>query len=285
MSRIVPILSAVCVAGIGLTAWSRLAANGTEIDIPTRARQPNEPATAPEQALAAARRSCEMPPLDAIVTRLGAAAEAQPDKAESWHLLAEALLLRAQQRTHLRGIAVGRPVFAELPTAQQSDLERGLRAVATARELGDDSGDLDRIEAGLMSQRITGWASALQWNGRIAQALERAAGKTPDDPDLHVALGLRKLLAPRLLGHDPEKALEHFTFAARARADDERPAVFAGMACYLQRKRQLAITWLETAVARNPNNTFAKVVLSRLRRGEEAPFARDVTDEEAAAVR
>jgi hypothetical protein len=75
-----------------------------------------------------------------------------------------------------------------------------------------------------------------------------------------------------LLGHDPERALEHFELAARALADDERPAVFAAMASYLQRKRLQAVAWLEQAVARNPKNSFARVVLQRVRRDEGDPF-------------
>ena len=79
-------------------------------------------------------------------------------------------------------------------------------------------------------------------------------------------------------------ALEHFTFAAEA-SDDERPAVFAAMATYLQHKRQQAIAWLQRAVAKNPDNKFARVVLQRLRRGEEDPFGRDVTASELAAAK
>ena len=93
---------------------------------------------------------------------------------------------------------------------------------------------------------------------------------------------MRKLLAPRFFGHDPSAALEHFEFAANS-DDDERPAVFAAMATYLQNKRMLAISWLERAVERNPDNAFARVCLRRLRRGEEDPFGRDVTVEELAS--
>jgi tetratricopeptide (TPR) repeat protein len=136
-----------------------------------------------------------------------------------------------------------------------------------------------------MGQHITGIGSALQWNARIEAALTAAGERLRDDPQLHTMLGLRKLLAPKLLGHDPQRALEHFEFAARALADDERPAVFAAMASYLQRKRLQAVTWLEQAVARNPQNVFARVVLQRVRRDEPEPFGRDVSEAEAAAAR
>jgi hypothetical protein len=100
-----------------------------------------------------------------------------------------------------------------------------------------------------------------------------------------VALGVRKLLAPRLLGHDPEAALRHFEFAARSANGDDRPRVFAAMACYLLQKRQQAIAWMEQAVARNPDNPFARAVLRRLRRGEDDAFARDVSSAEATEAR
>jgi hypothetical protein len=136
-----------------------------------------------------------------------------------------------------------------------------------------------------MSNQITGLVAAMQWNGRIQAALTKAAERGADDPRLHVALGLRRLLAPKLLGHDAEQALTHFEFAAELLQDDERPAVFAAMASYLQRKRQQALTWLQRAVERNPANTFARVVLERVRRDERDPFGRDVTTAEAATAK
>ena len=117
----------------------------------------------------------------------------------------------------------------------------------------------------------------------IRDRFEAASARCPEDPQLDVALGLRKLLSPRWLGHDPETALQHFVRAAD-RSKDERPAVFAGMACYLLEQKERALAWLERAAARNPANRFAAVVLQRLRRDEAAPFARDVTAEELAAI-
>ena len=285
MKRLVPILCVVCAVGIGLTAWSRLAA-GSLPDAPSGPATPAATAaTDPaRRALHEARRRCSIEALDAVVARLDAAARAAPEDAVAWRLLAEAHLERAQQRTHLRGLAVGEPLFSDLPQELAADLEKGLAAVQRARELGDDSGALFRIEASLMSQHITGFGAALQWNARVADALAKAAERAAEDPYLHTALGLRKLLAPRWFGHDPEAALEHFAFAAEA-SDDERPAVFAGMASYLQKKRQQAIAWLERAVERNPDNVFARVVLRRLVRGEDDPFGRDVTAAEIAAAK
>ena len=49
--------------------------------------------------------------------------------------------------------------------------------------------------------------------------------------------------------------------APPGKGDD--PAVFAAMASYLQQKRQQAIGWMEQAVAKNPQNRFARVVLQR----------------------
>jgi tetratricopeptide (TPR) repeat protein len=205
--------------------------------------------------------------------------------AAQWHLLALAHLERALLRSHDRGIVVGAPVFDEQPRELLADLDAGLAAASAARKNGDDSSELFRIEAGLLSQRIVDLGTALQWNGKVQEALQRANERQRDNPHLHVALGLRKLLAPRWLGHDPKQALEHFEFAAKALTDDERPAVFAAMATFLQKKRLQAIAWLEQAVARNPQNRFARVVLARLRAGEDDPFGRHVTAAEAAATK
>lgn len=290
MSRLVPILCTACAVAVGLTAWSQLSANDTTVEIPTT----TEPATKapdsntstdPREPLRKARMQCSVAALDKVVDQLKQTAESKPKDSLTFRLLAEAHLERAQQRTHLLGMAVGKPTFSELPKDFAADLDAGLAAAKKAHELGDDTGELHRIEAGLMGQHITGLGSALKWNGKIGDALEEAGKRTNDDPALHVAHGLRKLLAPRFFGHDPVKALEHFEFAAKAKGDsDERPAVFAAMATYLQKKRQLAIEWLERAVKTNPNNKFARVVLVRLRRGEEDPFGRDVTEAEVTAT-
>jgi cytochrome c-type biogenesis protein CcmH/NrfG len=288
MNRLVLVLCLLCLAAIGATGYSMLSNRAADtLGVPTTPTPPAAavgPAASAAQALHEARRQCSLPALDALIAALRTKTGATPSDAETWHVLAEASLERAQQRAHLRGIAVGSPVYAELPAEVTADLDAGLAAIARARELGDHGGDLYRIEASLMSQHITGIGSALQWNSRIENALLAAGERGRDNPRLHTVLGLRKLLAPSLFGGDPQAALQHFEFAAKALADDERPAVFAAMASYLQQKRQQAVAWLEQAVARNPNNVFARVVLQRVRRDEPEPFARDVSADEAAAA-
>lgn len=285
MKRVVPLLCLACLTAIAATGYSMLGTRAADgVDVPTtRATWP--PACASQAALLVARRQCSMSALDTVIADLRRRVSTGPADAETWCVLAEALLERALQRTHLRGMAVGTPTFAELPADLAADVDDGLAAAARAHALGCDSGDLYRIEASLMSQRITGLGTALQWNPRIEQALVQAGERGRDNPRLHTVLGLRKLLAPRLLGNDPAQALAHFEFAARALVDDERPAVFAAMASHLQRQRQQAVAWLEQAVARNPNNTFARVVLQRVRRDEPQPFGRDVTAAEIAATK
>ena len=282
-----PILCLVCAAAVGGTAWVMLRAGAApDIAVPAAAGTANRATAAIDpfaESLHKARRACTPTAVGKVIETLQATVRERADDRHCWHLLAEACLERALLASHHRGMAVGTPTWKELPAEVAADLERGLAAAARARQLGDDSADLFRIEAGLLGQRITGLASALQWNGRIHDALQAASQRAADDPRLHISLGLRKLLAPKLLGHDPERALEHFEFAAKALIDDERPAVFAAMANYLQQKRQQAIGWLEQATARNPDNTFARVVLRRLRAGEERPFERDVTAADAAA--
>ncbi len=287
MNRAVPAAIVCSLVAIGGTAWAMLAP-GTEDGVaasrtsaPNRAGTEEHPIAA---TLRAARRTCTVAALDEVVQDLRDRARTT-NEASSWQLLAEALLERAQMRSHRRGIVVGTPLHDRLPPELQADLDSGLAAVAMARQLGDDDGDLFRVEAGLLGQRITGIGTALQWNGRIQEALAQAVARAKDDPRLGVALGLRKLLAPKLLGHDPAGALVHFEFAAEHLPDDERPAVLAAMANWLQKRRQQAIAWLERAVARNPDNVFARVVLARLRRDEPDPFGRDVTDAEAVAAK
>jgi tetratricopeptide (TPR) repeat protein len=293
MSRVVPVLCAGALFALGGTAWVMLRASGTDVavpaDTPADTNTNAGPGASADGGLGAqlrdARRSCELPRVDAAVAAIAAKCEAEPQVAAHWHLLAKAHLERALLRGHDKAIKVGAPTFPEPPPELTADLEAGLAAVRRARELGDDDGDLYRIEAGLMAQHIVGLRTALEWNGRIQEALRASGERRADNPHLHVALGLRTLLAPKLLGHDPAHALEHLTFAAKALPDDERPAVFAAMASSLLKKRQDAIGWLERAVATNPHNRFARVVLSRLRAGEDDPFGRDVTATEAATTK
>ncbi len=290
MTRVIPVLCATtALAGLG-TVYVMLGAGATErIDVPKgTSATPRAPATPPDPialAIANARRTCDVGAIEPVLAQLRAAVAANSSDRAAWHLLALAHLERALLRSHDRGMAVGEPVFDQQPRELLADLDAGHAAVLRARELGDDSSDLFRIEAGLLSQRIVDLKTALQWNGKVQDALRAAGERQTDNPHLHVALGLRKLLAPRWLGHDAAKALEHFEFAAKAITDDERPAVFAAMAAFLQKKRLQAIGWLEQAVARNPDNRFARVVLARLRAGEDDPFGRHVTTAEAAATK
>jgi cytochrome c-type biogenesis protein CcmH/NrfG len=281
MSRLLPALTFCCVIAIGGTAYSMLGDGAADrIAIPGKTSSVAAPVNE-EAELLAARHSCSSEAIDAIVDKLRNEAAANPKDAHPQHLLAHALLDRVLQRNHLRGLAVGKPLYDTLPTEIAADLDASAAAITRARELGDTTAELFRLEAAMMGNRITGLGTALQWNGRIQEALAQAGELDPNDPHLQVALGLRKLLAPKLLGQDIDKALEHFEFAAKALQDDERPAMFAAMANFLQQKRQQAIAWLEQAAQRNPHNAFVRVVLGRCKRGEENPFGRDVTAAEA----
>lgn len=286
MTRLVPALCVAAALAVGGTTWVLLSARAHEhLAVPTTPGAAPQVNAGPATALVAARRSCKPEALDPVIAELTRAAEAAAaDAAAPWHLLADAHLERALARSHRRGLRVGEPTWSELPVTIADDVRLGLEAAAKAKQRGDETADLLRIEAALLSQRITGVTSALQWNGRIHAALQRAGELGKDDPRVHVAIGLRQLLAPKWFGHDAEKALEHFEFAARSLADDERPSVFAAMACHLQKKRQQAIDWLERAVATNPANLFARVVLKRLRAGEDEPFGRELGDAEIAAA-
>lgn len=279
MTRPVALLCCGCLVAIGATGYGMLA-DPAEARIPGQTRE-----TAPKSDLAQrierGRRSCKVAAMDAVVAELQERTRSTPNDAEAWHLLASAALSRLQTRAALRGIAVGKPLYEALPGEVAADIDLGIAAADKARALGDDSGDLYRLEAGLLGQRITGLGSALQWNTRIQAALAKAVELIPEHPQLHMALGLRKLLAPRFLGHDPAGALEHLQFAAKAMPDDERPALFAAMALHLQQKREQAMEWLAQAVARNPDNPFPRAVLARLQRDEPDPFGRDLTIAEA----
>ncbi|MBX3465158.1 MAG: hypothetical protein KF830_18480 [Planctomycetes bacterium] len=286
-SPLLKVRAGLALTGIGLLGLPLALAS------PPAAIAPACAATAPAAAtwladatpVQAARRSGDPAAIDAVVAALFAHTGADPHDAAAWHQLAEAALERILLRTRRRGLVIGQPTFATLPPEVAADVELGLGAVERARALGDDSGDLHRLEACLLGQRITGFVTALRWRPRIDEALAAAQARTPDDPQLHLVLGLRALLSPRGLGHDPARALAHFETAAGASADgEERAPLFAAMAAHLLQRREAALDWLERAIAANPGNPFARVVRRRLLGGEAEPFARDVSDDEEAAA-
>jgi len=191
-------------------------------------------------------------------------------------VLAEALLERIYQRTSRMGLRPGEPLYDAVPADTARDVRDGLAALAQARALGVETGDGYRVEAGLLTSRITGTLSALGLKREIARCYSRALALDPNDPRLHVALGCRKLFAPRFLGRDTEKALEHLVYACKQLPADERPRVFAGLAAWMLGDHAAARKWVEHAVAVNPRSDFAFAVLRRILAGESEPFARDI---------
>jgi tetratricopeptide (TPR) repeat protein len=292
MIRAIWILCLAGVLALAIDAWGREPKSEPEQSSESPSGSSPQPRSQKELedsntiriALNEARSQCSLDALNSFIASTSQYAADNPSNQDAWSLLAEGHLERALQRTHLRGITVGKPTFSTLPTVFANDIQSGLNAVAKARGLGKESSNLFLIEAGLLGQKITGLISAVKWNSKITEALDAAKAANAKQKGLYRALGLRKLLAPRFFGNDPKKALEHFEVAAKS-DKDERTSVYAGMACFLQEKRARAITWLERAVEQNPNNKFAKVVLRRLRRGEEDPFGRDVTELDLSAIR
>lgn len=281
-----PLLAgSVCVALAGVGYVSLGGETPAEPSLPAASTAKVAPATlglpAPLLAVDRARRACSVAAMDRCLAELDAQLATSPDDALLHEARAEALLGRIQAHCVHRGMTPGQPLHTELPAAIATDLAAGLQAIARARELGADGGNLDRLEAGLLSHRIVGLTSALRWNGAIQAALTRASTKLATDASplqgkLQMSLGLRKLLAPAFLGQDLPAALAHFERSAELLPDDERPATFAAMALELQQQREAALVWLERAASRNPANPYVAAVLTRLRAGEPDAFGRDV---------
>lgn len=229
------------------------------------------------EALARARLTGELHVLDEFVAQQRAACGERDDDPECWRVLAEAHLERCLLRDRHRGMTVGEPTHEELPAANREDIDAGLAAADRALALGDTTADVHRIKAGLLSLRVTGFASALATRPAISAALARAEEIERGHPRVLVARGCEKLFAPnRLLGHDPRAARELLLAAADALPLDERPFVLAAMCEWLLARPDAAVTLLERATARNPNNVYAHAVLERLKANERDPFGRDV---------
>ncbi|MBI5851150.1 MAG: hypothetical protein HZB39_08995 [Planctomycetes bacterium] len=199
--------------------------------------------------------------------------------AEEWRVLAESLLERCLSRDTLKGMAVGRLTHKELPAEHRADLDAGLEAIDAALARGDDTADAQRIRSALLSLSATSWTDVLRLRARVEAALRAAEAIDADHPRVIVARACEKLFAPnRFLGHDPAAARRMLEKAATALELDERPFLLAAMCAWLLEQRDDAITLLERAAARNPNNRYLTAVLSRLRADEDDPFGRDVKD-------
>ena len=257
-------------AGAAALWWWALPASVPPAD-PARCSDPGD------SELAQLRLTGRTEALDEHLARLEATAGAGTAQPALLRRIAETRLERVLQRTQRKGLRVGEAVWTELPGPVQTDVVAGLAALRAARERGDEHSENFRIEAGLLAQQIQGLASALRLNGKVDAALRRSIELDPANARAQLALGCRALFAPRFLGHDPRRALEHFSSAVHALQRDERPLVFAAFAHHLLGDGGAASACLEQAVARNPYNAYAREVLRRLRAGEAQAFERDLS--------
>lgn len=228
------------------------------------------------RALALARKSCRLEDLDAFVAQQRERAEAAVDDPVEWFVLGEAYHERAVMRDHRSGLKPGRQLHDELPPALARDIELGHAALDRSLELGYETSESWRLKTALLCAEITGLKSVLRIQAEATAALDRAYELDPKAPRVHMTIGCRKLFAPRMLGQDVEKALEHLLLAVEGCPLDERPCIFAALASHLSGDDARALELLDEARTRTPANAYAKEVRRRLAAGEEDPFERDV---------
>lgn len=269
IARIVLSLSAAVVV-VAVTWWSGDAA------LPPVDGAVGKGPTGRSAVLAMVRRDPSGAALDAFVAEQEELSRREPPDGAQLRVLAEARLECLLSRDSLRGMRIGSPTHDELPQRHRDDIDAGLRELERAAELGDDSSDLHRIRAGLLSAQIVSQWSALRLRGEIQAALDKARERDPGNPRVLVALACERLFTPGWLGGDPRAALELLLRAAPALEIDERPLVFAAMAAELCGERDRARELLDHALARNPDNRYARTVRARLERGEDDAFSRDV---------
>ena len=242
---------------------------------------PTEGAFSPEQGsqlLRRIRKSCDVRDISDFIAKQRASVVEHPTDPAHIRLLAEALLERCAARIINKGFAPGTMLFdGETPKDILSDVEEALSLVSAARGLGDETSENWRIEASLLVYKIVDVGSVLVTARPVALALDKAFELGKDNPRVHFTLGCRKLLAPRYLGQDLEKAIGHLEFAAEGIPLDERPLIYASLAALLLDDRPRSIELLERAVGRTPANDFAVEVLRRLNADENEPFARNVS--------
>ncbi|MDJ0973750.1 MAG: hypothetical protein QNJ98_04765 [Planctomycetota bacterium] len=236
------------------------------------------PAPTRRDVLAEVRRECRLGSLDAFIEAQRALveqAETPADRGRHLHVLAEAYLERVYCRTARLGMRPGEPLFRRVPAPIEADIRAGLEALAEARAVGEPEADGYRVEGSLLANRITSMGTAMKLKRPITDAYKRSLELDAENPRLHVALGCRKLFAPKLLGRNLDKAMEHLTYAARGLPQDERPRIFAALVAYMQDDEGEALRWAQEALQVNNRNIFVIAVLERLLAGEADPFGRD----------
>jgi len=263
------------VPALAVGAWYAMTRPGISAQIPDARHAVVRSIQGRSRLVAQTRLSCDIEDLDGLVAEQRGLAERDPSP-ENLRVLGEALYERILARDMRKGLAIGRFVDAAMYAVNRADIELGLAAVHRARKLGDTSAECDRLEAGLLSQSLTGLGAVFKMRAAIDAALKRALGKDPGNGHVHMALGCRLLFVPSWLGQDIDKAVEHFAFAARVLPNDERPCLFAAFGRYLEGKRDACHEWLEKARQRNPRHPFVAAVLARLAAGEAKPFERDL---------
>ncbi len=227
--------------------------------------------------LALVRKSCDTIRLNSFLADQIVRCQQQPANKDELRILAQTYVERVALRTIGKGMSIGEPMFETIPENIERDLDQGLAAIAKLHELGCTHSETFRIEATLLSNKITGLRSVWQHSSRIQNALDQAYEKDPSNPRVLIALGLRKLLAPKFFGHDANAGRTLLLKAADALELDERPLVYAALAEHSLGKLAACQELLETAVEHNPNNPFAVAVLERVVAGDPSPFANDIS--------
>ncbi len=273
--------------GLGGAGWWYVAYDPlSDVDVPpvVPADPPSQPPVAPRpptrrELLHEARRLCQLAPLDTFVQAQQQLVGEAPDddaRGDQLQVLAEALLERVYMRTSRLAMRPGEPQYSRVPREIERDIQAGLKALAQARALGVTEADGYRIEGSLLANRISGTFSAMNLKRDIINAYTQSLDLDGDNPRLHVALGCRKLFAPKMLGRDLDKALEHLEYACSRLPQDERPRLFAALAAYLKDDEAGALAWAEEALKVNNRSIFAIALVERLRAGEDNPVGRDV---------
>lgn len=248
---------------------------GTTID--TGGADPEQAAdasTSRSTRLAEARRAGTVEALSAFIAAQRTLIEERPNDATLWRVLAEAYLERSQQRVSHKGMSVSRPMYDEVPPAVRQDLDLGDAALAKARELGDATSESYRIEAALISGRITGLVTVMRLRSSITHAISTALELDPTNPRALVSAACQKLFNP--FSSEVDQARADFLRAAKALPLDERPLVFASLAAFLSDDLEGAIEHCREAAERTPGSAYANEVLRRLEAGEDDPFGRDL---------
>lgn len=200
----------------------------------------------------AARSREDEAELRRLATAFGEQARNNPNDAEAFYVAA---------RTH--NALLNLYVLRNQKDRARDQLDRAMERVNRAIEL-----DGQRAEAFAIRAQLYGWKigltngflrafAGMNYGGKIKENLDRALKLDPENPLVHVSMGMQDYYTPPAVGGSMERAANHFRRALQYDPENAEAWLWLGLALKAQKKNAEAKKAFETVLRFDPENTRA----------------------------